>query len=139
MKQLIFLVVAASLLGADFVPNAQTHVVFQPSKHLMWQDDESSSERQMSYKSAVAYCETLDYNEITDWRIPNTAELYALIDPNRTPTISSAFSHTYSGCYWALHDNIKGHVGIIDFSSGTKIAGNGFDRECHVRCVHSLK
>ncbi len=48
----------------------------------------------MSYKSAMAYCETLDYIGMTNWRISNAAELYTLIDPNRTPTISSAFAHT---------------------------------------------
>jgi len=42
----------------------------------------------------MAYCETLDYIGMTNWRISNAAELYTLIDPNRTPTISSAFAHT---------------------------------------------
>jgi hypothetical protein len=139
MKQLILLLTAMNLFGADFIPNTQMHVVLQPSKNLVWQDDTPSSERQMSYKSAMAYCETLDYIGVTNWRIPNTVELYTLIDPNRTPTISSAFAHTSSGCYWTLHDSMKGRVGIIDFSNGMKKSSQGFEQMCRVRCVSNLK
>lgn len=35
MKQLIFLVVAMSLFGADFISNTQKQVVLQPSKKLV--------------------------------------------------------------------------------------------------------
>lgn len=139
MKQLILLLAAMSLLGADFIPNTHMHVVLQPSKNLVWQDDSFSSERQLSYKSAMAYCETLDYIEITNWRIPTAKELYVTINPNRTPTIHSAFSHTASECYWVLSDHMKGHVGIIDFSNGMKKSANGFEQTCHVRCVSDLK
>lgn len=139
MKLFIFLVAAMSLFGAEFIPNAYMHIVLQPSKNLVWQDDVSSSERQMSYKSAMAYCETLDYIGMTNWHIPNTAELYSLTDASRTPTISSTFAHTASGCYWALHDSMKGRVGIIDFSNGIKKSSQGFEQTCYIRCVHSLK
>ncbi len=139
MKQLIFLVVAMSLFGADFIPNTQKQVVLQPSKKLVWQDDSTSSERQMSYKSAIAYCETLAYNGKNSWRIPTAEELYSIMDLNRTPTIHTAFSHTASERYWALSTHTKGHVGIIDFSNGMKKSAYGFEETCHIRCVSDLK
>lgn len=139
MKLFIFLVAAMSLFGAEFTPNTYMHVVSQPSKNLIWQDDASSSERKMSYKSAMAYCETLDYIGMTNWRIPTAKELYSTINPNRTPSINSAFSHTASECYWTLSNNMKGHVGMIDFSNGMKKSANGFEQYCHIRCVSDLK
>lgn len=139
MKQLIFLVVAISLFGSDFIPNTQKQVVLQLSKKLVWQDDSTSSERQMSYKSAMAYCETLEYDGKNNWRIPTAKELYSIIDPNRTPTVHSAFSHTASERYWTLDTHTKGHVGIIDFSNGMKKSAYGYEEICHIRCVSDLK
>ena len=101
MKQLILLLLAMSLFGANFISNTDMHVVLQPSKNLVWQDDTPSSERQMSYKSAMAYCKTLDYIGMTNWRISNAAELYTLIDPNGRPQ-----SHRLLPI---LHQDVIGH------------------------------
>ncbi|MFZ2889275.1 DUF1566 domain-containing protein [Sulfuricurvum sp.] len=142
MKTLFFTLTLASTLiyGGDFIANAKSHTVVQNSTKLLWQDDPSSAERQMSYKSAMAYCETLDYADHTDWRIPSASQLLSITDTRRTPAISIAFFHTASGCYWVEHGSIKGHVGMIDFSDGMKKSVNGFEQTCHVRCVvHTLK
>lgn len=141
MKTLFFTLMLASALvyGGDFIANTKGHTVLQNSTKLLWQDDPSSAERLMSYKSALAYCETLENADHINWRIPSALELLLITNTQRIPTISAAFSHTASGCYWAEHGSMKGHVGIIDFADGTKKSTLSYEQTCHVRCVHSLK
>lgn len=141
MKTTLVTLLFASTLtfGTDFIANPKNHTVEQKSAKLIWQDDVSSAERVMSYKSGMAYCETLDYAGSTNWRIPIAKELYSTINPNRTPTINLAFFHTASECYWTLSDQMKGHVGMIDFSNGMKKSANGLEQYCHIRCVSDLK
>lgn len=137
MKTLFFTLTLASTLvyGGDFIANTKNHTVIQTSTKLLWQDDPSSAERVMSYKSALAYCETLENTGYINWRIPSASELLSITDIRRTPTISASFSHTASGCYWIEHGSVKGHVGMIDFADGSKKSVLGYTQTCNVRCV----
>lgn len=143
MKTTLVTLLFASTLtfGGDFIANPKNHTVEQKSAKLIWQDDASSAERVMSYKSAMSYCETLDYAGYTNWRLPIVPEFQKIVDMERTPTIYSVFSHTTTQCYWHSHRDRNGLVGVgfIDFSNGTKQAVFGHEYFCHARCVSDSK
>jgi hypothetical protein len=141
MKWLILVLAAQSIFAAEFVTDIKKHVVFQPKANLIWQDDTSSADRVMSYKSAMAYCETLNHAEYTNWRLPTVPEFQKIVDMERIPTISAVFSNTATQCYWFNHRDNSGLVGIgfIDFSNGTKQTVFGHEHFCHARCVSDIK
>lgn len=138
---LTLLLTSTLTFGSDFIANPKNHTVEQKSAKLIWQDDASSAERVMSYKNAMAYCETLDYAGYTNWRLPTVPEFQKIVDMERIPTISTIFSHTATQCYWHSHKDNKGLVGVgfIDFSNGTKQAVVGYEHFCNVRCISDSK
>jgi hypothetical protein len=139
MKTLICIFVSLSLFGSDFISDKRTQTVTQTPEALMWQDDEQASGQNMSYKSALSYCESLGLNEMTDWRMPTRQELLRIVDTQRTPTIFPVFAHTATECYWATSKEQNDRVSFIDFVSGKSMNVIGLDYSCFVRCVRKMK
>ncbi|MBQ4437677.1 DUF1566 domain-containing protein [bacterium] len=96
-------------------------VVFDPSTNLLWQ---KGSVPVNNWKSALAYCQNLDYAGYSDWRLPNKNELVTLVDYSRADPassfpgmtseklISSTFTVSYGGAGDAIAVNMaNGLVG----------------------------
>ncbi|MBR4531387.1 DUF1566 domain-containing protein [bacterium] len=96
-------------------------VVFDPSTNLLWQ---KGSVPVNNWKSALAYCQNLDYAGYSDWRLPNKNELVTIVDyskadpassfPGMTSEklISSTFTVSYGGAGDAIAVNMaNGLVG----------------------------
>lgn len=77
----------------------------------------------MSWKTAIANCEPLDYAGSTDWRLPNIEELQSIVDYGVYPPQAidgTIFLHTY-GPYWSSTTNASnaGSAWYVDFGNGT--------------------
>jgi len=73
---------------------------------LMWQRETGNNGVAMTWKAALAYCQSLNLNDgyagHTDWRLPNIRELASLVDLSRyNPAIDPKFSDTKSSGYWS--------------------------------------
>lgn len=103
------------------------------SKKVLWQDGPHNALYTMSFKQALSYCETLQYNGLKNWRIPNTRELTSIVDTHRIPTIKSTFNYSGVGCYWTYTNK---QIGSVNFQEAT-ISNHikDINQECFVRCV----
>lgn len=70
---------------------------------LVWARNANLTSYSVTFASAIAYCEALDYGGQTDWRLPNVKELQSLIDFGRyNPALPSGhpFTGVVLGGYW---------------------------------------
>jgi len=80
--------------------------VTDKSTNLMWQQATGNNGVAMTWKAALAYCQSLNLNGgyagHTDWRLPNIRELASLVDLSRYyPAIDPKFPDTKSSNYWS--------------------------------------
>jgi len=91
MKIILLIMIGLStFLSADFTKNGD--VVTDSKTGLAWQDDAIGS--QMSWQSAIDYCEALTLDTYEDWRMPNINELKSIVDRSkREPAIVDGFEN----------------------------------------------
>ncbi|MEP2788819.1 MAG: putative Ig domain-containing protein, partial [Kangiellaceae bacterium] len=58
-------------------------VVYDSANKLMWQDTEEVTTDLHSWNDAINYCENLELDDSTDWRLPNIKEYFTLIDEDQ--------------------------------------------------------
>jgi len=68
---------------------------------LTWQDE--ANYNNVQWEEAIDYCESLDLDGFSDWRLPNIKELYSIVDPTSTRTehFYSDFRHITGYSYWS--------------------------------------
>jgi hypothetical protein len=71
----------------DFVDNGDGTVSDQATG-LTWMQSDSGNG--LDWESALNYCSSLDYNGISDWRLPNAKELHSIVDYTRSPDTSNS-------------------------------------------------
>lgn len=96
----------------------------------------------MIQSDALSYCNNLILEEKEDWRLPTIAELFTLIDFEKSkPAIdTSTFPSTKPHYYWSATNlkNRETSAWYVYFFSG----GVGYDRKTglgYVRCVRDVK
>ena len=102
---------------------------------LTWQEDTADvsgnqtigEEDRLNWQNALAYCDSLEFADHDDWRLPNMRELQSIVDFGRAvPAIDPVFSALPDG-YWSsstfviLHENAWG----VHFYSGAVLCGSG--------------
>ena len=104
-------------------------------------------DKELSWKAAIDYCESLSLCDHDDWRLPNINELRSIVDRTRKhPAIAPEFTHVglsfLSREYWSStgltsDENYVWSIGFIHGMSDTasKIQVDGKDVEHFVRCV----
>lgn len=105
---------------------------------LMWQQ---GYQQDTNWNEAEGVCNSLNqsiFGGHADWRLPTLKELMSIVDYSITypaPAISSSFSCTNSGRYWAKMDNTK--LLAVDFNFGLYFVEEYPDPSppYHVRCV----
>ena len=83
-----------------FIDNGNGTVT-DKSTGLMWQQETTT---EMTWKSALSYCENLSLGGYSDWRLPNIKELASIVDLSRErPSIYTVFfpnANSSSGSYY---------------------------------------
>ncbi len=109
-------------------------IVVDLNNGLVWQ---RSYKKELTWKAANEYCNSLKLAGCGNWRLPTLAELESLVYENSagSPYINTeAFPNT-EWFYWSS-DQRTGldHAWYLDFLDGTSASGNKMDR-FHARCV----
>ena len=105
--------------------------------NLVWQQGDSHNDAGgRSWQAALAYCESLDLANQTDWRLPNLRELESLVDPNHYDPALDPLFNCRSSYYWSGSTNVYRNFDAwtIFFLAGE--AGEYYkDNAYYVRCV----
>ncbi|HUU03010.1 MAG TPA: DUF1566 domain-containing protein [Myxococcota bacterium] len=98
---------------------------------LLWQQDDS--DLGLNWEGALAYCESLDLANHSDWKLPNAKELQSIIDYSRSPdtTGSAAIDPVFSS---SSITNEAGNADFPNYWTGTTHANrnNGHEGESAV-------
>ena len=107
---------------------------------LMWHQQSDNTE--LSWASALSYCENIEYSGYNDWRLPNTSELFSIADHNKySPAIhNDYFSNTNSSYYWTSSTYIfyPDFGWSINLRNGSLQSRNK-ERKYFVQCVRGLQ
>jgi hypothetical protein len=103
---------------------------------LVWQDNKFNATEKMSYKNAIAYCQSLSIESKQAWRIPYPEEFEAVKDYNRTPAINTIFKYCAADGYWA-NASSSANIEWVDFEDGSVHKMPATDKQFNVRCVRS--
>ncbi len=113
---------------------------------LMWQKDTADinldgtidSGDWVQWTDALSYCESVEFGEYRDWRLPNRRELESLVDSGRfDPAINPVFGCESSG-YWSS-STYASHMILawfVRFGDGS-VTFDAVDSPYHVRAVRS--
>jgi len=118
-------------------------VVSDSNTNLEWQDDYSdnnNSIKQTTWQNAIDYCENLNLDGKSDWRLPNLNELTSLVDDTKyNPSINEVFQNSNSNFYWSStssnsYDNV--YPWFVSFYGGYQYYYTE-DTSYYVRCVRA--
>jgi hypothetical protein len=138
---LLIMIGVSSLMASSFSRNANG-MVTDSRTNLEWQDDYSDNSNDIkntTWQSAIDYCENLNLDGKSDWRLPNLNELTSLVDDTRfDPSINSSFQNTNSYNYWSSssYSGNNGNAWIVNFNDGFQ-NNNGKVNNGYVRCVRA--
>ena len=133
---LIFLLTTS--LNANFSKSG--NIVTDNKTSLEWQDNNDTNSTQYTWQEAIDYCEALNLDGYSDWRLPNINELKTIIDRNKVrPSIVNGFEYVgidnvYS--YWSSSSvkNEEGYAWIVSFRFGSIHSDGKYD-DHYVRCI----
>ena len=120
-----------------FIKNGDGTVT-DPKTGLVWQQTADTKKRE--WLEALEYCETLNFANHSDWRLPDIIELTSLVDYNRSdpaldPSFDSNKSAFWSSTPFLLPPELDTTVmWAVDFSNG-KPFRIGYATGLNVRCV----
>ena len=102
---------------------------------LTWQ--RAFTER-LTWAAAKQYCDALELEGRTDWRVPSRIELVSLVDFTRLPSIDQeAFPDTANDYFWASSP-VAGAPALafsVYFGAGLTAVAQTGGSSAHVRCV----
>jgi hypothetical protein len=104
---------------------------------LIWQSGIAPTD--LTLVDALAYCENLVLDGLTNWRLPNGKELFTLVDETRTnPSISPLFSSRPATRFWSSSylANTANNAYVVRFDNGqTDDIGTVVTQTRATRCV----
>ncbi len=127
-------------------PSDQWPVVRDAETGLMWQGCnagragtvcEEGTTVSKTWKEALAYCESLEWGEYEDWRLPNKNELQSILDYHSHPPLNvSAFPQTSTSLHWtsSTHAGDPTKAWNVNFSRG-RFMDRSKSQAHRVRCV----
>jgi len=135
------IIACSPALGQDgsymIVPLAYTEnnplTVTDSNTDLMWQREDDGTTR--TWNDAGNYCEALDLDGFSDWRLPTYFELLTIVDYGRSnPSIDLlVFPNTNSSSYWSSETDGGGTKVIsFDYGESSTLAESSAN---NVRCV----
>ncbi len=139
------IIACSPALGQDgsymIVPLAYTEnnplTVTDKNTGLMWQREDDGTAR--TWNDAGDYCEALDLDGYSDWRLPTYFELLTIVDYGRSnPSIDLlVFPNTNSSSYWSSETDGGGAKAIsFDYGESSTFEQSSMKS---VRCVRGIK
>jgi hypothetical protein len=117
--------------------NKNKEVVIDPNRSLIWQDNKEIKQTKRTWANAKKYCQNLELNEYTNWRLPNIEELLSITDDKKyDPAIKKGFKNIISDYYWSSSSYISGgeDAWYVYFQRGDDGLINKYAK-FYVRCV----
>jgi|GEM_PF-1256324 len=74
--------------GTNGFTDNNDETISDSASNLMWEKNDSQSD--MSWDSALSYCESGATGGYTDWRLPNAKEMQSIVDYTRSPDTTSS-------------------------------------------------
>ncbi|SHO81215.1 hypothetical protein MNB_SV-15-748 [hydrothermal vent metagenome] len=111
-------------------------IISDSTTKLDWQDKyDNSIIKTASWQNAINYCEELNINNKSDWRLPNINELTSIMNENLSnPAIGSEFNMKSSNEFWSSSTYSQTDGWYIDFLDGHQYMTTKMS-ELYVRCV----
>jgi hypothetical protein len=107
---------------------------------LIWQDNKEVGDSNLNYDEAKAYCQDLEVDGFTDWRLPTLREYYTIVDLTQNrPALKNGFEIRDDGRYWTATPFVKDpkkEAWYISMSFG-EAEPYKKGRVYHVRCVRN--
>jgi len=134
MKKIVSIfMIIASLNASDIAQDSYTG--------LTWQDNIDVTHKVITYQKAYEYCQNLELEGFSDWRVPTITELLSLVDYNSyKPAILGGFNFIKDKFYWSStkykNNNYKNWG--VDFENGASKIDN-IDKKHQIRCVRTTK
>ncbi len=133
-------------LNNDYVRDENNSVVTSEATNLIWQDDAKAKTNSLTWKDAIDYCENLELDGKTQWRLPNFNELYSIVDRSKNnPAIKDGFTNVNTtDFYWSSTPDVYNtdalYIWSINFKNGADDRQYaGVLSKHYTRCVHSIK
>ncbi len=134
---------------SNFTRDDTLSIVTDNSTNLIWQDtiEVKQNTKTRSFQDAITYCNGLEIDTLTNWRLPNYNELYSIVDISKDPAIDTSFINAAAkytqDYYWSstsdIHQNVP-YAWKISFKNSqdySQYTANG--NKNYVRCVHSVE
>lgn len=131
MRKILLVLIGASLLFANSKTDSSTG--------LMWQDNSDAKTIELNWQDAIEYCQDLNLEGYSDWRLPAIKELQTLVDISKyKPAIRGGFDNTASSYYWSSSVNVSysSHAWYVNFGSGL-MSNRDKANKNYVRCVRA--
>ena len=116
-------------------------IVLDRATGLMWARDGSAAGcnngNLITWANALLYATGLVFASFEDWRVPNIAELFSILNYESTPPmIYTSFTNTLADRYWSSTSQRGTGIGAwnVSFSTGLVISV-GKTTEYYLRCV----
>ena len=144
MKIFTLLCICMITLFAAKLTRSGNYVIDDKNK-LMWQDTRDNTRILLTQDHAIEYCEKLNLNGFSDWKLPTVSNYETIVDKRRVQAqlmINRAFKYVKRDDYWASDRTWIRNFGeygyYIFFKSGTIYYQNRTYPK-YVRCVRKLK
>lgn len=119
-------------------------VYIDKKRQLMWQDEAYTDEEEGAYKRehsmqkagnfthANQYCESLDYAEYRDWRLPSSDELSRVHE-----SIGAVFVHTRDNDFWTSTPTTRNKYYVV-FPADSMRYARSARQSNFIRCVRDI-
>ncbi len=111
--------------------------VYDPSLHLIWQDNSEAKSVKRDWEGAKRYCKDLNFSGYNDWRLPTIKELETIVYYSRYPdAYKKGFKNFTSSSYWSSSPSISVSSGAwsVNFNYGDSSYYYEYDK-LYVRCT----
>jgi len=122
---------------SEIVVSSNISTVVDKVTNLIWTDGSDTKTVTRTFPQAQAYCNNLEVDNYSDWRIPSLSELYTIVDlKNHNPSIKNTFLYTTSSGYWSsdrypIDNNLIMGINFYDGGDGVILETDNY----YTRCV----
>jgi hypothetical protein len=114
--------------------------VFDQVTGMMWQQSDGG---EMTYANAITYCQNLDLAGYTDWTLPQSDQLFGILNHDRNPALNvTAFPTTAAEYWWSADAQVNDptRVWVVNAGGGigphpiSETLSAGGPQRFHTRC-----